>query len=122
MMPMLNRSRANKKAGEICDGMLKDQLRSLCLTSSLVTSLKGSQKQKSTKVTLAIYNTISKVFINELTTLFPKCFLSPLDFPVSTSELGASTTLMRYKDLVQHKEQFQVQQQQLLLDNKQELQ
>jgi hypothetical protein len=43
------------------------------------------------KATLAIYNTISKVSIKELTTPLPKCFISLLDFPVSTSELSAST-------------------------------
>jgi hypothetical protein len=119
MTPMLSRSRGNKKAGEICDGMPKDQMRSFCLARSFVASLKGSQKQKNMKATLAIYNTTSKVSINELTTPLPKCFLSPLDFPVSTLELSVCTTLMRNKDLVQHKEQFQVQQQQLLLDNRQ---
>jgi hypothetical protein len=95
---------------------------SFCLARSFVVILKGSQKQKNTKATLAIYNTTSKVSINEFTTPLPKCFISPLDLPVSTSELSVCTTLMRYNDLVQHKEQFRVQQQQLLLDNQQELQ
>jgi hypothetical protein len=55
------------------------------------------------KVTLIIFNTISKGFINELTRHFPKWHLSLLNFPVSTSELSASTTLIKYKEMVQHK-------------------
>jgi hypothetical protein len=94
------------------------------LARSFAASLKSSQKQKKYE-TDARYLQYNKqgFFINTLTKPLPKCFLSPLDLPVSTSELSASTTLRRYKDLVQHKYQFQVQQQQqLLLDNQHELQ
>jgi hypothetical protein len=72
IMPMLNRSRATKKVRRKCDGMPKDQMRSFCLARIFVASLKGSQKKKSRKATLAIYNTIIKVFINELKTPLPK--------------------------------------------------
>jgi hypothetical protein len=58
--------------------MLKNQMWSFCLARSFVVSLKGSQKQKSTKATLAIFNTISKVFykrfdeaIAQVLTVFP---------------------------------------------------
>jgi hypothetical protein len=115
MMPMPNRSRAVKKAGERFSGIPKDQMRYFCLAMSFVVSLKGSQKWTFMKATIAISNTISKVFTNELMRPLPKLLLSLLDFPVSTSELSASTALLRCKELVQHKEQFQVQQQQHLL-------
>jgi hypothetical protein len=70
MTPMLNSSRATKKIGR----KIRWDAEGLDAVFLFGQEFCGEleQKQKSTKATLATYNTISKVLINELTKSFLK--------------------------------------------------
>jgi hypothetical protein len=106
MMPMLHRSRAKQKVGRKIrletEGQDAVFLFGQEFCGELEELTKGEKYESNPHYI--------KDFINESTRPFPKFLLSLLDFPVSASEPSAFITLMRCKDLVQHKEQFQVQQ------------